>query len=301
VVAVGTVAVMAVLAYLHPIGRGADWGYPHDLTTVEAMSQRDYTLWFGNYPPLVEPDELPSPADDVADFYAEYHPSSTGLLGGDRQVNGYSPLGHRYLREHVPLDDHGNFGDTGAELFAAVDPETGLTWLELLRVDQVITQLGPRDALLQSELGASWRRVAEGQHTATYRRAPYDLPGLLSYAAPGVEVGGQETCRLRHSRECVDVAVTGDEAGRVVFARLWFPGYSATLDGEPVDVVQHDGTLVAVDLPPDADGELVVSYRSPGFVPLAALAVAVVVGLAVAQLVLGRRRRPLGAEPATQA
>ena len=292
VVALGTVVVMAVVGYLHPMARGVDWGFPHDLTSVEPLTGQDYTLWFGNYAPLERPGELPSPAPATAEFHAEYHPSSTGLLVGERQVNGYSPLAHRFLREHLPIDDQGNFGDTGAELFTAEDPETGLTWLELLRVDQVITQLGARDASLQELLDDSWKRVDEGRHTATYRRAPYDLPGLLSYAAPGVEVGPQEGCRLRHSRECVDVTVSGDAPGRVVFARLWFPGYSATLDGTPVDVARHDGTLVAVDLPAGGSGELVVTYRSPGFVPLAALAVAVIVGLAVAQVVHGRRRRP---------
>jgi hypothetical protein len=289
VVAGGTIVVLAVVGLLHPMARGLDWGFPHDLTTVQSLSQRDYTLWFGSYPPLGDPAELPSPADDVADFYAEYRPSSTGLLVGDRQVNGYSPLAHRFLRQHVPLDDQGNFGDTGAEQFTAADPATGLTWLELLRVDQIVTLTGPRDALVQSSVDDSWRRVAEGRHTATYRRAPYNLPGLMSYAAPTVEVAPEESCRLRHSRECVGVSVLGNDSGRVVFARLWFPGYSATLDGEPVDVVRHDGTLVAVDLPPGAEGELVVSYRSPGFVPLAALAVAALTGLAVAQVVLRRR------------
>jgi hypothetical protein len=151
--------------------------------------------------------------------------------------------------------------------------------------------LGPRDALVGEVLDDSWRRVAEGRHTATYRRAPYDLPGLVSYASPGTQVDAREGCPLRHSHECVDVAVTGEDSGRVVFARLWFPGYSATLDGEPVDVVRYDGTLVAVDLPAGAAGELVVSYRSPGFVPLAALAGAVVAGLAIAQLVVRHRRR----------
>ena len=298
VVAVGTVGVMAVVAYLHPMGRGYDWGFPHDLTTVESLTRQDYTLWFGSYAPLGNPGELPSPAPEVADYYAEYHPSSTGLLVGERQINGYSPLAHRFLREHVPIDDQGNFGDAGAELFTAVDAATGLTWLELLRVDQVVAQHSPRDVQLAQELDSSWRRVATGEHTSTYRRAPYDLPGLVSYTAPGVAVEDQPACRLRNSTECVDVTVSGDGPGRIVFARLWFPGYSATLDGEPIDVERLDGTLVAVDLPPDTDGELILSYRSPGFVPLAALAVAVVVGLAVAQLVARRRRPAPGRPPA---
>ncbi|MGY1746381.1 hypothetical protein [Blastococcus sp. SYSU D00695] len=295
-VAAGTVLVMVVLAWQNPIGRGSDWGFPHDLTTVETLSQRDYTLWFGGYAPVADADELPSPADAVAGYYAEYHPSSTGLLVGDRQVNGYSPLGHRYLRAHLPIDDHGNFDAAdGARLFTAVDPATGRSWLELLRVDQVVAPLGAYDEALRRELDASWRRAEVGRYTATYRRVePYRLPGLVSSLAPGVAVDPEESCPRRHSRECVPVRNGGDDAGRVVFARLWFPGYSATLDGEPLDVVAHDGTLVAVDLPPGAEGGLVLSYRSPGFVPLAALAVATVVGLAAVPAVQRVRRRRAG-------
>jgi hypothetical protein len=299
VAAVGTVVVMGALALLHPMARGFDWGFPHDLTTVESLSRQDYTLWLGSYAPLEAPDELPSPAPEAAGFYAEYHPSSTGLLAGDRQVNGYSPLAHRQLREHLPIDDQGNFtGDdaTTVEMITAVDPATGLTWLELLRIDQVVLPFGPRDSLLDGRLEAPWRRV-EQDHTAAYRRAGYELPGLLSYAAPGVDVGATEACPRQHSRECVDVTTAGD-GGRVVFARLWFPGYSATLDGEPIDVVAHDDTLVAVDLPPDAAGELVISYRSPGFVPLSVVAVVVVCGLVVAQALAHRRRVRVSEPPA---
>jgi len=294
VVAVGAVVVMLVVALLHPMGRGYDPGFPTDRSTVEALSQRDYTLFYGSYPALTNPDQLPSPAPAVAGYYAEYHPASMGLLVGDRTINGYSPIGNRFLREHLPIDDQGNFGETGAEQFTAVDPETGLPWLDLLRVDQIITDLGLRDTQLQEDLDANWQRVSQGQFTATYRRVPYDLPGLVSYAAPGVQVAAQESCRMRNSRECVDVSVTGGSPGRIVFARLWFPGYSATLDGRSIDVVRHDDTLVAVDLPPGAHWQLVISYRSPGFVPLAATGIAVILGMAVAQLVARRRRRAAG-------
>jgi hypothetical protein len=284
---------MALLAYLHPMARGSDWGFPNDLGTVPALSQRDYTLWYGSIAPLAHPDQLPSPAPGAAGYYAEFHPSSMGLLAGDRSVNGYSPLGDRFLQAHVPLGDQGNFDlPGGADKFTAVDPATGLTWLELLRVDQIVADLGPRDADLQATLDSTWRRVSQGRYTATYRRAPYDLPGLVSYASPGMRVGAQEPCRRQNSHECVDVTAGGGQGGRVVFARLWFPGYTATFDGKPIDVVRHDGALVEVDLPPGASGRLVLSYRSPGFVPLALLAGAVILGLAVAQVVLRRRRSP---------
>ncbi|WP_158545932.1 hypothetical protein [Blastococcus sp. TF02A-30] len=299
VVAVGTVLVLGVLGWLHPMARGFDWGFPQEPGALETLSREDYTLWYGSYAPLEAPGELPSPAPQAEQYYEEYRPSSTGLLTGDRQINGYSPLAHRFLREHVPLDDHGNFGDSGAELFTSVDGGTGLTWLELLRVDQVVAQHGPRDVQLAEELDGSWRRTSIGEHTSTYRRAPYRLPGLVSYAAPGVEIEDRESCRRQHSRECV--RVSGGDGGRVVFARLWFPGYTATFAGRPVDVVRYEGTLVAVDLPAGAAGDLVLSYRSPAVVPLGSLAVAVVAGLAGAQVVASRRARavPRGrAEPA---
>jgi hypothetical protein len=289
VVALGTVVLLALLAYLHPMARGGDWGFPSDLSTVPPLSQRDYTLWYGGVPPLAAPFQLPSPAPDVAGYYAEFHPSSMGLLSGDRSVNGYSPLGDRYLQAHVPLDDQGNFADTGADKFTAVDRQTGLTWLDLLRVDQVIAVLGPRDDQLRKDLDGSWQRVAQGKYTATYRRAPYDLPGLVSYAAPGVQLGAQEPCRRRNSTECVSVT-DGSGPGRVVFARVWFPGYYATLDGKPIDVQRHAGALVAVDLPRGAHGELVLHYRSPGFLPLAGLGIVVLLGLAGAQVALRPRR-----------
>jgi hypothetical protein len=281
-VVAGTVLVLAWLAWVHPMGRGLDWGMPHDASVMQRLSADDYTLFYGNYPPLEEPDELPSPAPDVEDFYRVYHPSGMGLVAGNRQINGYSPLGHRFFREHFPIDDQGNFADSGAEQFAAVDPSTGATWLELFRVDQVISLLGPRDEQLREELDGPWQRVDETEHTAVYQRPGYDLPGLVSHVDPGVEASAVERdCPWRHSRECVRVAA-GDDEARVVFARLWFPGYSASLDGEPLEVRRHDGVLVAVDVPAGAEGVLEVRYRSPGFVPTSVLALVSLAGLVIA-------------------
>ncbi|RBY89807.1 hypothetical protein [Blastococcus sp. TF02A-26] len=294
VAAAGTVLVMAATAYGNPYARGADRGLPSSQSDFQTLSREDYTLWYGTHPQFLYGGETGEGVEEVPQefldgFYAEYHPSSTGLIAGDRSVNGYSPLAHRFLLEHVPFDDQGNMPPDAAQSFLAEDPETGLTWLELLRVDQVVAPLGPRDDALRPLLDDGWERVP-GEYTAAYQRDPYELPGLLSSVSPEVTVAAESRCPQRNSRECVEVTVD-DAPGRVVFARLWFPGYRATLDGQPIDVTRLDGTLVAVDLPAGASGELVLSYRSPGFVPLAALAVATVVGLAAAQTVAVRRRR----------
>jgi len=299
VVSAGTVLVLVGLAYMHPIGRGLDWGFPDDLSAAPRLSQKDYTLFYGSYPGLTAPDRLPSPAlaPGIQQYYREYHPSSMGLLVGDREINGYSPLGYRSFRDRFPMDDQGNFGDTGAERFSAVDPDSGLSWLEMLRVDQVITQLGPRDDQLRSMLGFPWTRVRQGQMTATYRHPAYALPGLISYVSSGTVVTALAECPKRHSTECVRVEAPSSGLGRVVFARLWFPGYSASLDGVPIPVTRHGDMLAEVDVPAGRSGKVVLTYRPPGFLPLGSLAVLVLVGLGLTSVLVplaGPRRSGRG-------
>jgi len=272
----GTVALLAKLALAHPSGRGVDWGFPHDIAGLKPVSARDYTLFYGNYfPPVIPPSA-----------YDEFRFSTTGLAVGDRQVNGYSSLGNRHLKRHFPLDDQGNFAPGAAAAFTAVDPETGLQFLELLRVDQVIALFGEMEEDLRPRLGPAWRRERAGAVAAVYAHAPYTLPGLVSFASPGLRLGA-EACERTPSRECIRIEDTGP-GGRLVFARLWLPGYHARLDGEPLPVHRHADFLVAVDVPPGGSGTLTLIYRSPGFRLFGGLGLLTVLGLGLATT-LGRR------------
>ena len=281
-VALGSVFVLLALAVAHPSGRGVDWGFPHDVTSVSRLSAKDYTLYYGNYLP---------PGAGLAGF-REFHPATMGLTVGDRQVNGYSSLGHALFRRWFPIDDQGNFQPGAAAQFTQTDPVSGLQMLELLRVDQIITLLGDMEADLQPVLGPGWSRTGAGQFTATYRHAEYTLPGLVSWTSPGVTAGPAAGCESTDMRECVTVRNAPGQTGEVVFARLWLPGYTATLDGRDVEVTRHSDMLVSVPVPAGATGELVLSYRPPGTVPLTALAVLVLVGLALASTVLPGRASP---------
>lgn len=267
-VAVATIALLATLAVMHPEGRGRDHGFPHDLAPLDPVSRADYTLFYGSY--------LPDGTDPAV--YREYRYSTTGLLTGDRTVNGYSSLGNRYLRTFLPFDDQGTLAVGDARLFTGTDPATGEPWLDLLRVDQVIALLGPFDRDLRGRLDpAEWTRV-EGRFTAAYQRKASTLPGLVSDVPDGVDVAAG-SCELTALRECTRVEAA--EGGAIRFARLWLPGYSATLDGEPLEVRRASEAFVSVRLPEGASGELVLHYASPRVKRLTALAAVVLVGLAL--------------------
>lgn len=268
----GTMVILLGLALLHPSGRGVDWGFPHDLSAMEPLSQQDYTLFYGNY----------LPPDSGVDAFREYRPATTGLLVGDRQINGYTSLGNSFFRQYFPIDDHGNFAPGAAASFTQVDPVSGLTMLELLRVDQIVAQLGPMNDDLRPLLDDDWRFARSGDITATYRRDDFTLPGLVSYASPGLDVDEVPGCEQGHSKECVGIEQASDRPGEVVFARLWFPGYRATLDGEPVAIERHADMLVSAVIPPGETGNLVLTYRSPGFYEFGGLALLVLASLAFA-------------------
>ena len=87
---------------------------------------------------------------------------------------------------------------------------------------------------------------------------PLDDAGRVSWSSPGVRVRADSSAPQRE--------VVGYDAGtaaRVLFARLAWPGYTAAVDGRPVDVVDGPAGLLAVDVPAGRH-TLEVTYRSPG-------------------------------------
>ncbi|MVU80865.1 hypothetical protein GPX89_26885 [Nocardia sp. ET3-3] len=87
------------------------------------------------------------------------------------------------------------------------------------------------------------------------------------------------------------IHVTSADGGQIVFARLAWPGYRVTLDGHDIGFHTIDGTFVAVDIPAGTDnGELIVSWRPPGWKIGIATALLGLIGLGWLQWT--HRRRP---------
>jgi hypothetical protein len=86
-------------------------------------------------------------------------------------------------------------------------------------------------------------------------------------------------------------APSADRESLVVFARPWYPGYRAELDGKPIPVEVFNLLLPAVRIPGGARGRLVLEYRPRSLVvgaavaAVAAILLLLLIGMAAAQRV----------------
>lgn len=195
---------------------------------------------------------------------------------------GYEPLHRRLCLSY--------YGSACAEAYRRLwkADETGAVLADQLRLDRVVVQ---RKLIDDPEPPPGWQ-VSERAPDVVVLRRQGSLPwreGRLS-VAHGVTVSGSvqdgqraETVRFRAARS---------SGAELVFARLAWPGYSATVDGVPTAVRSTSAGLLKVVLPRGAEaGTLRVTWQPPWFGLQAVLAA---LGAALAVVLSTRTRR---AEP----
>ena len=86
--------------------------------------------------------------------------------------------------------------------------------------------------------------------------------------------------------------MSSESGGRVVFARLPWPGYRVTLGGNDVGYDDVDGIFLTVDVPAGTrDADLVVTWRPPGMYLGMGSALAGLLGIAALTVLYRRSRR----------
>lgn len=223
-----------------------------------------------------------------------------GLFGGMRTGVGYAAAPQRYLNEAVASDLWGKIYSPGASTWLEVVPGTNTRFIDLYASDVLVLQGDGleevRAHLDESPLWVQGESVGPAS-LLTYRR----VTPLVSRVtlAEGVEVSS-EGGTAGYSRLWGDEpeesfrVSTGPVPGRVVLRVPYWPGYTATVGGEPVEVEAVADMLVAVAVPAGvSDATVEVRYQPMGarlFVPLvAAGGVLLLAGIAISFL---RLRRP---------
>jgi len=256
------------------------------------------TMAYGYWPDPDFPDTIAKPEGagytvGLAGFEGSGKASAADLQSGQflwyglRSANGYSPVGHVGIREWFPSQSpHGFFHPVRTVRNLTADAGIdGAKVHELFGIGRIFVRardLSPElDELIESA-GLAQRPLDE-QRVVLEPRRPPALQGTLSHVSQPGTVRLAQAPRMREEWFDVDAAVA---ARTLVFARVWWPGYSATLAGQPLPVQPWRGALVRLDLPPGAQGRLhlqyePVSWRFTRWSPVAGLVLAVGVGLAL--------------------
>jgi hypothetical protein len=204
-------------------------------------------------------------------------------------VTSYSGIGFREFQRELCMDYR---GAVCPEAFDRLWQPTGsgvdVPLIDALRVSTLVVQRSLRPDVADRTPPAGWRVADRTPVRAIWvRDHPLDDTGRVSWSSAGARV---ETDSSAPQREVV--RYDAGTPGRLLFARLAWPGYTASVDGRAVETVDGPAGLLAVDVPAGRH-TLEVSYRSPGL-GAGAAAAAVAAGCVLVQAVgwsWQRRRR----------
>lgn len=212
-------------------------------------------------------------------------------------VGGYTPNGHFHFGHLLCMRWDGSVCPDAYRRAFAPEPDTGRPLVDLMLVDRVVLQRALYPGARDQAPPTGWEWVDYPGHEdyiEVLERRGGPVSGRTGRIAhtEGVAVGPvTETATTSRAR------VESESGGRVVFARLGWPGYRAHLDGRqmPIDVVAD--SFVTVEIPPGTRAaELELTWRPPGWKIGGVAALAGLAGL-LALWAESRRARPRRGEP----
>jgi hypothetical protein len=220
---------------------------------------------------------------------------NTSLMTGHEEVVRYSGMGFQKFFDALCMDYRGQVCPEAFDRAWRPVEDTGEPLVDLLGVRTLVidTHLFPGPAAARPPAG--WSVAARDDvRTVWVRDTATGYGGRVSWASPGLRVRSDSATDLT---ERVTYRATG--GGRLLFARLAWPGYTATVDGRPVAVSGGPAGLAVVDVPA-GDHVLDLRFRPPFQrfgTDVLALAAGVVLLQTAVGLALGWRRRRRAAAP----
>lgn len=208
-------------------------------------------------------------------------------------VSGYTPNGHYWFGDMLCMRwDTSVCPDAYRRAFA-VEPSTGKTIVDLMNVDRVVLQRALYPDARAQEAPAGWKWVDYPGHEK-YIAVLEREDGLISTRNGRVSaVEGGTAVSVSESDTTSRVRVSSENGGRVVFARLGWPGYRVSIDGKDVPFKVVAKSFVAVDIPAGTrNGDLELTWRPPGWKIGGAAIVLGLLGLGLFQWLYLRGRKP---------
>jgi len=288
-VMVSILAVLWVQVGEYPSNLGvSQWHMPVSRSAAKAHfpSYQGVTLQLGQR----------APVKTLADAEATWrslvfgnYPRTLGLS----YVNSYSAVGHQRFSSLLCIRWEGGTCQNAKQHLFATEPTTGRTYADLMGLDRVvlIKHAFPQAPAQGAPDGWQYVRNTNPLAWILERTTPRPAQPGRVVASPGVTVIGAAPS----SDTAESMTVTTPSGGSVVFSRLLWPGYTATLDGRSVPVDSVAGVFVAVRLPAGThEARLALSFRPPGTtlgLGLAAGGGTLLTALVALEYICRRRRR----------
>lgn len=181
-------------------------------------------------------------------------------------VNGYTPNGHYWFGELMCMRwDSSVCPDAYRRVFAPV-AGTQRTLADLLKVDRVVLQRALYPDARSQPPPTGWQWVdypGHEQYIWVLERTEGPISTVNGRVADAHNVVARS---VGESNTSSRVTVTSAEGGRVIFARLAWPGYRVSLNGRQIPFTTVGKSILAVDIPAGTSGaELDVTWRPPGW------------------------------------
>ncbi|KUM41680.1 hypothetical protein [Arthrobacter sp. EpRS71] len=177
--------------------------------------------------------------------------NSMGRYSGISFTTYVNALCMNYRGETCPL--------AYTELFKQASGEIDATLADVLQVETVAVQktlIAPD----QLTVAPGWSIVASDEtRTILQRENPLPYPGTVSWASEGISV--KDAVRNGNDEH---VTLSGDgSAGKLTLARLAWPGYTVSVDGEAQKLTQGPAGVILVDVPAGATS-VDITFTTPG-------------------------------------
>lgn len=178
----------------------------------------------------------------------------------ESSINAYTGIGFTTFQEALCMDYRSSVcPELFDYLWQPVSDVIDIPLIDYLRVSTLIVQHELRPDLADAPAPDGWQIVQRTDiRTVLVRDAPLPFPGTISYTSPGVQILSAASDE-RGVREVIQVDGTG---GTISFARLAWPGYTASIDGETVPAPAGWHGLLEVTVPAGAH-EVIIDFRPP--------------------------------------
>ena len=286
-VLVSILAVLWVQVGAYPNNRGvSQWHMPVSRNAAKASFPKyeGVTLQLGQRAPVR------TPAEAEATWRSLVFGNYARTLGLD-YVNSYTAIGQQKFSSLLCIRWDGGTCQNAKEYLFAVEPTTGLTYADLMGLDRVVLIKHAFPQTLSQGAPDGWRFVGNDRLSWILERTtPRSAQPGRVVATRGVTVNDA----LPSNDTAESMTVSSPSGGWVVFSRQLWPGYTATLDGQPVPVDAVKGVFVTVRVPPGThSARLDLSFRPPGTtlgLVLAALGASLLTVMMAWEYIFRRRR-----------